>query len=352
MIEIPLPDAQDHPAGETVRSFAACLASATHTPIEHLPLPDADLAGSVALWRSWLGGRGAGLVPIARPATFTWPGYWIAVLRGDDGRAERPGSPGSAGSAGSADSPDSPDSTASTASTGSAGATGSQSPTHPTRPTGSAAGEVVVLMFGTPSGVVLSPQDASLLGRAAVDLPISEGYVIGALDPRLDRLPARPGAPTLRGRVEVLALAGEKAGPMRTVPAARALAGRGLEGDRYAAKAGTFTPADPRLRGYDLTLVEAEVLDDLELPGGGRLGYPDARRNVVTRGIDLNSLVGRRFRVGSVECLGQRMAEPCAHLEKLTVSGVLRPLIHRAGLRADVLTDGEIRAGDVVETID
>lgn len=321
MIEIPLPDAQDHPAGETVRSFAACLASATHTPIEHLPLPDADLAGSVALWRSWLGGRGAGLVPIARPATFTWPGYWIAVLRGDDAPAAGPGAPGS------------------------------QSPTRRTNRTNSTAGEAVVLLFGTPSGVVLSPQDARLVGRAAVDLPIREGYVLGALDPRLDLLPARPG-PTLRGRVEVLALAGEKTGPMRTVPAARALAGRGLEGDRYAAKAGTFTPADPRLRGYDLTLVEAEVLDDLELPGGGRLGYPDARRNVVTRGIDLNSLVGRRFRVGSVECLGQRMAEPCAHLEKLTVSGVLRPLIHRAGLRADVLTDGEIRAGDVVETID
>lgn len=331
MIEIPLPDpvgnAATDPTGETVRSFTACLASATHTPIEQLPLPDADLAGAVALWRSWLASRGAGLVPIARPATFTWPGYWIAVLGGDGGRAAGSGS-------------------ATAGSTGSAGVTGA------TGSTGSMTDEAVaVLLFGTPSGVVLSPQDPELLGRAAVDLPIREGYVLGALDPRLDRLP-ESSAPALRGRVELVALAGEKTGPMRTVPAARALAGRGLEGDRYAAKAGTFTPADPRLRGYDLTLVEAEVLDDLELPGGRRLGYPDARRNVVTRGIDLNSLVGRRFRVGTVECLGQRMAEPCAHLEKLTVAGVLRPLIHCAGLRADVLTDGEIRPGDVVETID
>jgi MOSC domain-containing protein YiiM len=65
---------------------------------------------------------------------------------------------------------------------------------------------------------------------------------------------------------------------------------------------------------------------------------------VLTRGIDLNALVGRRFTVGGVECIGQRLCEPCAHLERLT-PGTLRPLIHRGGLRADVLTDGEIRTG-------
>ena len=94
--------------------------------------------------------------------------------------------------------------------------------------------------------------------------------------------------------------------------------------------------------GYDLTLIEAEVLDQLVLPDGRRLEYGEARRNLITRGVDLNSLVGRRFRVGNVECLGQRLCEPCAHLERLTTKGVLRGLIHRGGLRADILTDGHI----------
>ena len=121
---------------------------------------------------------------------------------------------------------------------------------------------------------------------------------------------------------------------MRLVEQADALAGRGLSGDRYAAKAGTFTPAGGSGSGYDLTLIEAEALDELELPGVGHLAYAEARRNVVTRGIDLNALVGRRFRIGDVECIGQRLCEPCAHLERLTTKGVLRGLIHRGGLRA------------------
>ena len=81
------------------------------------------------------------------------------------------------------------------------------------------------------------------------------------------------------------------------------------------------------------------------LPDGGRLTYADARRNIVTRGVDLNSLVGRRFLIGDVECLGQRLCEPCAHLERLTGPGTLKGLIHRGGLRADILTDGAVAAG-------
>jgi MOSC domain-containing protein YiiM len=73
----------------------------------------------------------------------------------------------------------------------------------------------------------------------------------------------------------------------------------------------------------------------------------DARRNVVTRGIDLNALVGRRFTVGDVECIGRRLCEPCAHLERLS-PGTLRPLVHRGGLRADLLGDGTIHVGDPV----
>jgi MOSC domain-containing protein YiiM len=299
VIEVDLPDTEAVP--EVVRSFAACVASVTETPLSDVPQPRADFPGAIGHWRSWLAGRGAGLVSIAEAARFNWPGYWLAVL--DDTGREQPAGDGTA-----------------------------------------------VLMFGSPSGVVLSPQDPALLGAAAPDLPVREGYVLCALDPAFVT-PISP-LPQLRGRVEAIAVAEHATGPMRQVDQAHARAGRGLDGDRYAAKAGTFTPASDTARGYDLTLIEAEVLDDLTLCDGGKLGYPEARRNVVTRGVDLNALVGRRFRVGDVECLGQRLCEPCSHLERITTKGVLRGLIHRGGLRADVLSDGEITTGAVIETID
>lgn len=299
MIEVGLPDGEGVP--ELVRSFAACVASVTETPIDQVPLPRADLPGAFAHWRSWFAGRGAGLVTIAKPASFNWPGYWLAVI--GEGR------PGA-----------SDDATA-------------------------------VLMFGTPSGVVLSPQDPQLLGRAATDLPIREGYVLSGLDPAT--IPQSGSSlPALRGTVELIAIAAEATAAMHAVDEAKAFANRGLEGDRYAAKAGTFTPPTHTIRGYDLTLIEAEVLDQLALPGGGRLAYPEARRNIVTRGIDLNALVARRFRVGDVECLGQRLCEPCSHLERLTTKGALRALIHRGGLRADVLSGGTITLGAEVVTLD
>lgn len=299
MIDVDLPEGDGVP--EPVRSFVACLASVTETPLTEVPLPRADLPGAVAHWRSWFAGRGQGLVAIARPTAFTWPGYWLAVL-GD-----------------------------------------------PRRPRSSADDATVVLMFGTPSGVVLSPQDPGLLGRAATDLPVREGYVVSGLDPAtLDA--TRSPLPALSGTVEIIALAAHATGDMHVVRHAEALAHRGLKGDRYAAKAGTFTAAHDTVRGHDLTLIEAEALDDLVLPDGSRIAYADARRNIVTRGIDLNALVGRRFRIGSVECLGQRLCEPCSHLERLTTKGALRALIHRGGLRADVLSGGEITTGASITT--
>ncbi|MBA2560222.1 MAG: sulfurase [Propionibacteriales bacterium] len=156
----------------------------------------------------------------------------------------------------------------------------------------------------------------------------------------------------MSGTVAAIALAERATGDMHTVDHAKAVANRGLVGDRYAAKAGTFTSANDTARGYDLTLIEAEVIDNLTLPEGHTLGYAETRRNVLTHGIDLNALVGRRFRLGNVECLGQRLCEPCSHLERLTTKGTLRGLIHRGGLRADVLSDGEVTTGDLIETID
>jgi hypothetical protein len=121
-----------------------------------------------------------------------------------------------------------------------------------------------------------------------------------------------------------------------------------LLGDRYERGAGTFS--NPRGRGYDLTLVEAEALEELSAKGV-ELAPIEARRNLVVRGIALDDLIGRRFRVGAVECFGQRRCEPCAHLQRLTRPGVLRGLAHRGGLRADVLSSGGIMTGDRVEAL-
>lgn len=115
----------------------------------------------------------------------------------------------------------------------------------------------------------------------------------------------------------------------------RAVAGCGLEGDRH------FRP-DGQRPGGAITLIEAEALDDVSLSG------PQSRRQVVVRGVRLNDLVGKRFMVGSVECLGVQLCEPCLHLQKLTRPGIIDDLTHRGGLNADILTTGTIAVGDDV----
>jgi MOSC domain-containing protein YiiM len=91
-----------------------------------------------------------------------------------------------------------------------------------------------------------------------------------------------------------------------------------------------------------LTLVEAEAVEDVDLPAGG------SRRQVTVRGVRLNDLVGKRFRVGEVECMGIELCEPCLHLQSLTRPGIIDDLLHRAGINADILTDGTISVGDAV----
>jgi MOSC domain-containing protein YiiM len=145
------------------------------------------------------------------------------------------------------------------------------------------------------------------------------------------------------GRVEGIFI-GPKYELPEPVQSVRALAGRGLEGNRY------FFDGDAP-PGRALTLVAAEALADGAAESGIELEAGESRRNVLTRGIDLNALVGERFRVGDVECLGVELCEPCTTLEKLTRPGVIKAYVHRAGLNADILTDGEISVGDVVERL-
>jgi len=115
----------------------------------------------------------------------------------------------------------------------------------------------------------------------------------------------------------------------------RAVAGCGLEGDRHFR-------ADGQRPGGALTLIEAEALEEVGLAGA------QSRRQIVVRGVRLNDLVGKRFRVGDVECLGVAICEPCLHLQKMTRPGIVQDLLHRGGLNADILTDGRISVGDRV----
>jgi MOSC domain-containing protein YiiM len=152
------------------------------------------------------------------------------------------------------------------------------------------------------------------------------------------------------GRVEAIHIANAATSPMVGLERVQALAGVGLEGDRYATAAGTWSPNPPADR--DITLIEAEVLEDLAATDGIVLAVGESRRNVTTRGIRLNDLVGRRFRVGDVECEGTRLCEPCQHLTDFLGKPILRPLVHRAGLRAKILTSGEIAVGAAVVALE
>ena len=142
------------------------------------------------------------------------------------------------------------------------------------------------------------------------------------------------------GRVEAINI-----GPARTLPApvdrVEAHAGKGLLGNRYYFPEG----AGP---GRALTLIAAEAIEAMAAEHGIEITGAESRRNVLTRGIDLNALVGRRFRVGTVECEGVELCEPCTHLESVTQPGVIKGLAHRGGLNADILTDGTIAVGDEV----
>lgn len=198
--------------------------------------------------------------------------------------------------------------------------------------------------FGSPPGLVWAP----LLEDESFE-SISSGYLVAPADPALWNAVPREDPGRTRGRVEAIAVARAAEAPMSLVDEAEARAGRGLEGDRYFDGEGTFS--NPASSGHDITLIEAEQLEAITLPTGHTPGAEDARRNIVTRGIDLNALVGRNFRVGSVQCAGRRLCEPCAHLERLTEVGLLRALVHRGGLRADVLSDGQICIGDEIEVL-
>jgi MOSC domain-containing protein YiiM len=148
------------------------------------------------------------------------------------------------------------------------------------------------------------------------------------------------------GHVEHIHIAPEESAPVRPVTEIEAVMGVGLIGDRYANHTGHWTDSDV---GREVTLVEAESLEMLARDHGIELAPGGTRRNITTRGVALNELVGQEFRVGDVLMRGVKLCEPCEHLMSLVGKPILRPLTHRAGLRAQLLNSGIIHTGDRVE---
>ena len=135
--------------------------------------------------------------------------------------------------------------------------------------------------------------------------------------------------------MEAIHLGAPRKPELWTVESVQAVAGKGLEGDRHF-------HAEGAAPGQALTLVAAEVVEDVGLRPG------ESRRQVTVRDVDVNALVGKRFRVGEVECIGVELCEPCLHLEEMTRPGIIKDLVHRAGLNADIVVGGVIHVGDPV----
>jgi MOSC domain-containing protein YiiM len=150
----------------------------------------------------------------------------------------------------------------------------------------------------------------------------------------------------IRGELLGIYLASAAKAPMQAVSEARAVAGRGLEGDRYHDGSGTYFKPQPDCQ---ITLIEIEALEALEIDYQLTLPPELSRRNLLTRGIALNHLADRFFRIGEVELHGHRLCEPCKHLEQVSGLAVRAGLVHRGGLRAEIVKGGVIRKGDSIQ---
>jgi MOSC domain-containing protein YiiM len=151
------------------------------------------------------------------------------------------------------------------------------------------------------------------------------------------------------GRVVSIFVASKAGALMEARDEVKATPGRGIAGDRYFEGTGFWSnhPGE----GREITLVEMEAIEGLAREKNIALKPAEMRRNLVTRGVPLNHLVGKEFQVGDVRLVGIRLCEPCHYLEEMTTKGVLAGLIHRGGLRANVLTSGVVRVGDSVTEV-
>ncbi len=172
----------------------------------------------------------------------------------------------------------------------------------------------------------------------------------------------------MQGRIIEMYIARRKDAAVEAVPRTRLLPGQGIEGDRYfrarqeslfagearshSQGASQSQEASQSQRKEDITLISADELDEWNKACGLQIPYGEFRRNVITRDIDLNALVGRRFRIGTAECIGIELCEPCSKLARMVSRLVLPHLVHRAGLRAAILSEGSVVPGDTLQVTD
>ena len=152
-----------------------------------------------------------------------------------------------------------------------------------------------------------------------------------------------------KGELVSIHIAAKAGAPVQLQQQVEAIPGRGLEGDRYSYGTGHWS--NNRGVGREITLIEIEAVEALARENNIQIELGVARRNLVTRGVPLNHLVGREFQVGGVRLRGTRLCEPCQYLEGLTIKGLMAGLIHRGGLRANILSSGTIRVGDSITEI-
>jgi len=152
-------------------------------------------------------------------------------------------------------------------------------------------------------------------------------------------------------QLEAICIAREAGAPMESLPEVEAIAGTGLIGDRYAAQSGFYSsrPTEPGAR--EVTLISAETLDRLQREHGISLGVTDHRRNLTTRGVRLDELLGKHFRIGEIVLEGVKDCPPCEHLQTLVGKPVLQPLASSGGLRARIVEGGTLRVGDAIQQI-
>lgn len=149
-------------------------------------------------------------------------------------------------------------------------------------------------------------------------------------------------------RVERVFVAPAGGEAMRPVDAVQAVAGQGLDGDRYATRRGYWTDVDE----CQVTLIAAEDLDAITESSGVDVQDGQHRRNIVTRGVDLRALAGRTFRIGEATFAYDRPRPPCRYIESITESGMTRALAaRRGGICARVVEGGLIRTGDEIEVL-
>ena len=153
-----------------------------------------------------------------------------------------------------------------------------------------------------------------------------------------------------QGTVDGIYIAANAIEPLVAVDKVKVVVGLGLEGDRYFHKRGTFS--NKPKPGREVTLIEVEAIEAAQKDYGLDVTVADARRNIATRGVPLNHLVGRRFKVGDATLVGIRLCEPCTHLTKLVGGDFRKALVHRGGLRAEVLEGAEITPGDKIHPLE